>query len=453
MRQSLRIVRISTLCSALTALAGCVAYEPAPIDLARSAAALGTPIAVISPGEPIPYPDALDLTLARSPTVLQARAAYQSALAVARSARVRPAMTLALTAEYSRQSDPTKPWLFGGALDVPLDRTRDTRMTTADMAVIRARFDLIEAVWATRTALRRALVEESIARDEIAVADRLIAVRETRRALLERRVALGEDARPGALAAAGDLALARQRRISADAALRAARAALAAQLGVAIEVVDPLTVAAPVQVEPDAADIPEHRKNAATGRADVLKAVIDYDIAEQAVRTAVAGQYPQVTLSPGYTWERGITKLPFNLGLALPPVDLNRAAIHEAEVKRIEAGVALEAAQARVFAEVDAASSALADADRKARSIEDEDRPRARRIRTLMVRSTARGETDRTDVLGAEASELDVDLAAIDMRRLRATALLGLEAATRVLADPVERDHLAAAIPPVGTRP
>jgi CRISPR system Cascade subunit CasA len=449
-----RIIGVSALLIAIgAAAAGCVSYEARPVDLAVSAGAIEARTVPLPTGGTLRYLDALDLALQRAPAVLQARAAYDSAVAAARTARVRQTMTLTLTAEYSRQADPNKPWLYGGALDAPLDRGRGSRIDSADLAVLKVRYDLIEAVWTTRTALRRALFDQAIAEQELAVADRQIAVRQERLAVYERRVSLGEDARAVALTAATELSLSRQRRTLAAAALVQARAAIAAQLGVTVEALGDIQTATPEAARPEAGSVPALRRDAALGRADVLKTVVDYDIAEQALRTAVAGKYPQITLSPGYTWERGITKLPFNLGLALPPMDLNRAAIHEAEVKRAEAGVALEAAQAKVFAEVDAATSALAGADRQAARIEAEDRPLAARAMALTDRAVALGENDRTDALAAEASGLDVDLSAIDVRRRQAAALADLEAATRVVADPAERDRIAAALPPLETAP
>lgn len=449
-----RSIGVSALLIAIgVGTSGCVSYQAAPVDLATSAGTIEARTVPAPPGGTLGYLDALDLTLQRAPAVLQARAAYGSSVAAARTARVRPAMTLTLTAEYSRQADPNKPWLYGGVLDLPLDRARGARIDSADLAILKARYDLIDAVWATRTALRRALFDRAVAEEDLAISDRQIALRQQRLAVFEHRVALGEDARPVALTAATELSLSRQRRTLATAALVRAQASIAAQLGVTVEALGDLQIATPQAARPAAEVVPTLRRDAAVGRADVLKTLIDYDIAEQALRTAVAGQYPQITLGPGYTWERGITKLPFNLGLVLPPTDLNRAAINEAEVKRAEAGAALEAAQAKVFAEVDAAASALSGADRQAARIEAEDRPLALRARTLMARAVALGENDRADALAAEASVLDVDLSAIDVRRQQATALADFEAATRVLADPAERARINAALPSLETAP
>ena len=422
-------------------LSACTTYRPAPLDPAFTAQAFQDRRASWPAGRIMSEAEALELALVNTPSVHQAKAAYASAVAASRTARVGSAWTLTLTAEYSRQADPQHPWLFGGAIDVPVDAgaRRDARLDSADLAVLKARYDVAEAVWTVRTALRRALLDRTVARQEIALASAQVALREQRVAAMERRVAIGEDGRPVALAAQSDHALARQRLTTTQGAEAQATAALAAALGLPVEAVAGLEVTVDPAMEfPTPAELRGARLDAATARADVLKAVIDYDLAEQAVRQAVAGQYPQVTLSPGYTWERGVAKLPFNLGLALPPPDLNRAAIREAEARRAEAGKALESAQAAVYAQTDAAVEALRAADDSLIQLRTRDLPLAQRSERLTQRAVQLGELDRMDLIAAQAGVLDARLAEIDAMRLRAAAIADLEAAIRRPADPAE---------------
>lgn len=441
---------------ALTALlTACSTYTPAPVDLATTArtfeaARLVTP----RPGE-LNQAEALAVAVENATTVRKARAAYAVQVAAARTARVRPALNLNLTAEYSRQADPQHPWLYGGAVDVPLDpaAARSTRLETADLAVLRARYDVVEAVWTVRTALRKAVLDQAAAREDVAVAEERDAIRLRRLEILERRVAAGEDDRSLALQARTDRALSLQRLTAARAALAQADAALASALGLTVEACRDLVVTPGATASPDAATVFQARRDAATARADVLQAVIDYDTAEQGLRAAVAAQYPKITLSPGYTWERGVTKLPFSLGLALPPADLNRAAIAEAEARRVDAGRALEVAQAQVFSQTDAAAALLSAADAEAARLGDEDAAIARRGLRMSERSVALGALDRTDQLAAQASELDVRLALIDVARQRNAALADLEAATRRTDDPAETAVLAQAMAQLDTRP
>lgn len=84
----------------LTALlAGCVSYAPQPIDLSGQAGAVeqARPIPV---GTVLSESEALALALERSTGVRQARAAWETARAASRSARVSPGWTLNLTTEF-----------------------------------------------------------------------------------------------------------------------------------------------------------------------------------------------------------------------------------------------------------------------------------------------------------------------------------------------------------------
>lgn len=418
------------------------------MDLTASAATIEARRAPTQPNGRLTYDQALTFALGNAATIHQARGAYASAVAAARTARVRPAMTLTLTAEYSKDSDPQRPWLYGGVLDIPIDRSgaRESRIDTAGLAILKAHYDLIEAVWTTRVALRRALLDRDVALAEITLADRQVDLRRQRLAMFERRVSAGEDARPMALTAATELALSTQRQIQARGALAQAQSAIAAAMGLTSEALADVEIVSGPDTAPAPSDLRQLRRDAAIGRADVLRAVIDYDTAEQALRTAVAGQYPQVTIGPGYTWERGLTKLPFNLALALPPLDLNRAAIKEAETRRLAAGSAVEAVQVQVYAQTDAAAAALAAAETSLARVDTQDLPLSRRTAVLTERAVTLGELDRTEAVAAQASVLDAELSLIDARRLRATALADLEAATRHTSDPAELTLLSDAV-------
>nr|WP_314188052.1 TolC family protein [uncultured Brevundimonas sp.] len=429
----------------LTALlAGCVSYAPQPIDLSGQAGAVeqARPIPV---GTVLSESEALALALERSTGVRQARAAWETARAASRSARVSPGWTLNLTTEFSRQADPQHPWLFGGGLDIPVDRgtRRDARVDTSDLAILKGRYDVAEAVWVVRTALHRALIDRGAAEAQLTAALAQRDLLQQRVDAVVRRVSAGEDDRTAFLQARTDLTTATQQ-VTVARALRAqADAVLAAALHLPVEALDG------VRITPDPTpDLPDamaraQRLDAATARADILKAVVDYDTAEQGVRTAVAAQYPAITLSPGYTWERGVTKLPFSLGLALPPMDLNRAAISEAEARRQEAGRAIEAAQARVFAEADAALASLHAADAELARLMAEDAPLAARALRTAQRSLEAGAGDRTTLLSAEASALAVDLARMEAGRQRALAIADFETATRTTQNPADTAVMA----------
>ncbi|MDB5456766.1 MAG: TolC family protein [Caulobacter sp.] len=423
-------------------LAGCAHYAAAPVRLEAFPAAYDArrldekPAGAVWTGA-----DLLAAGLARNATVAAAAAKYRTAVAAAKVSRVAPGMTLTLTAEYAK-SEP-KHWLYGAGSDIPLDigARRGERMNAADLAAVQALHDYGEAVWTMRVALTRARADRLSAQAELALAQTAEATRQARADRLDRRVAAGEDDRPLALTTRTDLAVA-HRRTAAGLARRAqADAALAQALGVPIAQVASLRLA-PVTPPPATLDLAQARRAAALARRDVLRAMVDYDLAESALKLEVAKQYPEVHVGPGYTWDHGVAKLPFNLGLVLPPMDLNRAAIAQAETKRAEAGRSLEAVQANVLAAVDQAEAVLDAAKITEGLTRDRDLPLAQRLAAATARSLKAGEADKVDDLGAQAGVLDAELALLDARRAATTAGVDLEDALRTPFDPAETSLL-----------
>lgn len=419
-------------------LAGCATYVPAPVRLEAYPAALETrALDGKLAGATWTGGDLLAAALARNAAVAESAAKYRTAVAAAKTSRVAPSMTLTLTAEYAK-SEP-KQWLYGVGSDIPLDigARRGERLNAADLAALQALYDYGEVVWTVRTALARARAERLSADAELVLAQRLEAVRQDRADRLDRRVAAGEDDRSLALVARTDLALAHRRVVDARARRVQADAALAQALGVPVAAVANLALA-PVSSPPSDLDFAQARRDAATTRRDVLKAVVDYDLAESALRLEIAKQYPEIHLGPGYTYDHGVAKLPFNLGLVLPPPDLNRAAIAQAEAKRAEAGRSLEAVQASALGTADQAWSALGAARIAEASTRERDLPIARRLAEATARSAKAGEADRVDDLGAQATLIEAELAALDARRVAVAAGVDLEDALRVSFDPAE---------------
>ena len=150
---------------------GCVNYEAKPVRPAEIASArraltidpaeVARRVAAIAPrraGAPLAW-DRLSLLTAATiynPDVAAARAAVDTARANVGVARQRPNMTLSLTTEYANDPSASSPWLFGGSLDIPLDigGRWSSRIAVADLAVLSARYDVAEALWTARTALR-----------------------------------------------------------------------------------------------------------------------------------------------------------------------------------------------------------------------------------------------------------------------------------------------------------
>ena len=426
-------------------LAGCVGYAPAPPHPEQFPAALDARRLDAKPASGAwSGSDLLAVAIAQNPQIAEARAKYATALAAVKAARAPPGPSLTLTAEYANEAPH---WGYSGASDIPLDygARRSTRITTAELQALQAFYDLGEAIWSVRTDLERARADRIAATQESMLADQAVGLRRQRADRLERRVNAGQDARSVAIAAQGDLVAAEHRRAGALSRLSAADAALAKALGVSRPTVRYLILTPPVQAA-SLTDLPAWRRDAALSRRDVLRAVADYDIAENALKLQVAQQYPAVSLGPAYNYDHGVYKFPFILSLALPPWDLNRAPIAQAEAARAAAGRTLELAQANALAAVDAASAALSAAREDLQRTRARDLPLAERTRAAAERARRAGESDRTDELAAQAAKVDVELSLNDAEHTLAGATADLEDALRRSFDPAETALIEAAM-------
>ena len=432
---------------------GCVSYQPKPLQPEAVIAArrtrtldpaeIATRVAELAPvsgADPLRW-DRLTLFAAETlynPDVAAARAAHDTAAANARAARAGPNVTLTLTTEYARDPAASSPWLFGGAIDIPLDTggRRLARTTVADLAVLSARYDVAEAIWTGRIAMRRAVADWLIAERKFEALTALTQVRDRQFAAMSRRVAVGEASRAELERVRADGADAARRLGDAEGQRRAATAALAAAIGVLAPALAGITPDWNGFDDP-AADPAEQvgkevRRAAVLSRADVLKAVVAYDQTEAELRGEVAKQFPAISVSPGYTWERGLVKLPFSLGLVLPPLDLNRRAIAAAEAKRAEAGRRLEAVVAGAEAAIDAAlveTRAARAALIRVRSVE---RVAADRLAAQADRELRAGAIDRTEWASAQAGARQAVTSEID-------ALARVHAADAALEDALRR--------------
>jgi CRISPR system Cascade subunit CasA len=432
-------MRAGGLSAAILALglSACAHYAPAPPRPEAFPSAFDARrLEEKPPGAVWTGAELLAAAAARNPQIAEARAKYVTALAAARAAKAAPGPSLTLTAEYATE----KPrWGYTAAGDVPLDlgARRGTRITTAELQALQAFYDYGEAVWSVRTDLEKARVDLNSAKNEMVLAVLAAAVRSDRAERMEQRVRAGQDARSLAIAARTEAVAAERRLAAARGRQDAAIADLAKALGVSPQAAAGLALA-PVAEPQSLSELPLWRRDAATSRRDVLKAVSDYDIAEQALRLEVAKQYPAISLGPAYNYDHGVTKLPFSLGLTLPPWDLNRSAIDQAEAARAGAGRSLELAQANALAAVDAAATALATAETDFRRTRDHDLPLAQRAHDGAAASLKAGETDKVDELAAQGAVMDAQLALLDARHALATATADLEDALRRSFDPAE---------------
>jgi len=303
-------------------------------------------------------------------------------------------------------------------------------------------------VWSARTDVAVALADLSAAIRTVELERQIGELRTRQLAAARHRVREGltpglEQERARAAAAADEAATQ-----AAEAAQVAARLALAHAVGVAPRTVGALTVTA-TPVSPPTADLTELRSDALEGRLDIFAAMAAYDQAEEALKSAVAAQYPEVRIGPGYAWERGLSKLPFLLTLTFPSADFGQAGIAAAEAGRREAAQRLELAVANAAYDIDRAHAEYETAREALALARNQALPAAAAIAEQATRALDSGAIDRTIWVDAQIAALTARIDLVGTELVCRRAQLTLERAVRrPLNDPTLRAAIDTASKP-----
>ena len=411
-------------------LGACVSYHARPLHPRQSARvfaarrldspALRAAVTKLLPQPPAQWPppqwnraDLLAVALADNPRLAVARADVGRALAHEITAGESPNPTIGLQSEYALHDIP---WLYGIAFQLPLrsPTLRRLAISQAQIATRRERWALMGATWTVRRELTAALSDWQSAQRRGALLGALI--RDQRQLLKQQRarVAAGEDA-PATLVAVQDALLqAQQQQGEARADAQRAQSDTAAALGLPPQALDGLELAwsdwgTPPPVAADA--LQAARARALLSRADLAAAIDGYAEAENGLRQAVARQYPQFTLTPGYYWDHGVHKFPLDLDLTLPLFNRNRGEIAEARAGRELAGERMLALQDEIYGQIAGAERA----ESIARDNEGAARQRLGRAREQLREATLGlklGAIDQSEQLAASiaASRAELDL-------------------------------------------
>jgi cobalt-zinc-cadmium efflux system outer membrane protein len=441
-------------------LAGCVEYHAAPLQPEHSAdefavrrlaeVQLGGEIARLLPQAAANWPPRewdrallLAVALTQNPQLAVARAQVKAALSREITAAQTPNPDLILESEYARHD--SHPWLYGVSLDWLL-RSSERRRLDSDIARLdtgNARLQLMDEAWAVRSALAAALSDWEGGRRRLSLLARLAAAQDRLLVIENQRVQAGEDAPSELLASQQARIQIEQQEGELREAVQADQAAAAKALGLPPQALDDVTFVWPDWGEPPPVEEDTRRatrEQALLSRADLGQAIGEYAAAEAKLQLSVARQYPQLILSPGYYWDHGIAKFPFDVGFTLP-LNRNRGEIAEAQAGRDLAGRRMLALQADIYGAIVAAERAehiaRASSDTAERQLDA-----ARRQQQTADLSVSVGAVDVQVQVGAEIFAMRAELELIEMHAQLQSSRNNLE---NVLHAPLSGPELALA--------
>jgi outer membrane protein TolC len=360
-----------------------------------------------------------------------ARSEFAAARAAAAVAGRRPNPTVTTTTERVVDSGTAAPWVLGAAVGLTLETggKREIRRQRAAAEQQALEWQFGEALWSARAEVRAALLDLAFAREAVALDEDESRFTRAFLAWVDMRLAHGAATTPERLAAVQAANESDSRRSLDAAALAGAAATLAAAVGVAPAEIErarpqaPDLAALPTLSE---ADVGQARDAALVNRLDVRRALADYDAAEQGLRAAVAAQYPDITLAPGYLHDQSDHKITFGLDLPLLLRGKTSAAIAQAIAERAVAAARFDDVQAAALAAVDVGLAQYR-AARDALAAAEQAEADASAAVAAAERALAAGAVSRGELLSAEIARVGLRRSAFTARRAAIDSVTAIE--------------------------
>ena len=283
-----------------------------------------------------------------------ARAKAETAVAAIITARQRINPSISGEGGRNKTPDSIATYAISPSFIIETAGKRGLRILQAEKNAEAARIGVYETAWGVRTRVRNALASYAVALTKLDSAQTEDKLRGEVFGILQKRLELGEAARPELNQALTEKAAATGALRSAEGDVNRAFAEIAGAVGLPIAVVEkvPVTVSAFSAVESVATE--QAQGAGLQHRADIRRALVAYEEVDARLRLAIANQYPNISLNPGFTYQEGFPS--YTLGSlleSLPILHKNQGPIAEQEAARKQAEAEFIALQARVLAEAE----------------------------------------------------------------------------------------------------
>jgi outer membrane protein, heavy metal efflux system len=433
---------IAIMCGLLCA--ACEHVPPAPIDPSASAARIvARSLADPSVGDALARHGVViadgawsldQLTLAAwmlRTDLAVARAEVAAARAGEAIEDLRPNPSVSTTTEKVVDDGADHPWVIGAALALTLEPggKRAIRRERAAAQSEALEWGFGETLWIARAEVRAALIDFVLADELVALDAEDVRLARAFLDWVEARYSLAAATVSERHAAIQQANEAESRRALDTAARATAMARLAAAVGITSQEVASVRLARPnVTGLPalDRADVDHARDLALVNRLDVRRALAEYAMSEQDLRAAVASQYPDITLAPGYLLDQDQHKITLALDLPVPLFHDAKPAIRKAIADRAVAAAKLDEVQAAAlaaidvgFAQYESAREALANAMQAEQAAADS--------AAALQRQLAVGAANRGALLSSQIAHVGSQRSALEARRAALEGATALE--------------------------
>ena len=244
-----------------------------------------------------------------NPNLDVARAQWRSAEAARlTAAEMRLPTVSGNYAKSNNASEEISPHAYSLSIDLPIETAnkRNIRIESAQHLAEAAKIRIAQAAWQLRNEVTKTLYDYQLNLQLIKLLSKEQAHKKDIVTIYQKRINLGESSNI-------ELSKAKLQLQTTSAELESAQrnsltllSRLANNLGLSLSQVEQMRLSEPVKADTLVADIPPDMQSIALlNRLDIRLALERYAIAEAKLKLEIAKQYPDLNISPGYTYEFG----------------------------------------------------------------------------------------------------------------------------------------------------
>lgn len=298
-----------------------------------------------------------------NPNLDVARAQWRSAEAAKMTAAVRPLPNLKGNyGDSNNANDEIKPYTYALSIDLPLETAnkRNIRIENAEHLSEAAKLRIAQSAWQIRSEVIKTLFEYQYNQQLLDLLTKEQNYRQQIVAMFQKRISVGESAstelsRANLLLQEITTQLNEKQRYQLVLQSR-----LASSLGIPLERVAQMQLSPAADAKSLTLNLSEDlQTQALLNRLDIRIALERYAAAEARVKLEIAKQYPDIIVTPNYTYEFGNKIWSLGLSGLMTFITKNKMPIAEAKQLREVEATQFEALQNTVIAEVSTAKAKL----------------------------------------------------------------------------------------------
>ncbi len=339
------------------------------------------------------------------------RAQWRAAQSSESRAAQRANPSLNANVAHSDDPDPTKkPFAFGLSIDIPIETAnkRDIRIENAQHLSQAAKLEIAQTAWQLRHNIAQTLTEFAFNQTQL----RLLSEEELRREeivnMYQKRVSAGA-------ASNIELSNAKLQLQTVSANVNSAQqnklillSKFASNIGLPLAKIEAMSLAIDRKQPLDNIPNANLQTTALLNRLDIRIALERYAMAEAKLKLEIAGQYPDIVISPGVAYEFGDNIWSLGLSGLLSLLNKNKVAIAEATMLREVEAAQFEALQTKVILE---ANIANAEVNQAKQALEHQQRLLIQQKSNTqrMQRKLAAGDIDRLEMTYAKLEDINAE--------------------------------------------